>query len=45
MLRTWQATGEGTIMLERRGSRVLILEGLPDKANTRSLLQTIWQKV
>lgn len=44
-LRTWQTTGEGTAILERRGSRVLILEGLPDKTNTKSLLQMIWQKV
>jgi hypothetical protein len=42
-LRTWR-TGEGTVVLERRGARVLILEGLPEKTDTKSLMQTIWQK-
>ncbi|HEX8142489.1 MAG TPA: hypothetical protein VF553_07825 [Pyrinomonadaceae bacterium] len=41
-LSTWQ-TSEGTVLMERRGSRVLILEGLPDKARAKPLLQTIWQ--
>jgi hypothetical protein len=43
-LRSWWRTGEGAIMIERRGSRVLIMEGLPEKVNPKSLLQTIWQK-
>src|ERR1051325_3463029 len=43
-IRTWRTTGEGTAVLERRGARVLILEGLPDQVGTKSLLQTIWQK-
>ncbi|HEV2913802.1 MAG TPA: hypothetical protein VGX92_11040 [Pyrinomonadaceae bacterium] len=43
-IRGWRTAGEGTVVLERRGARVLILEGLPEKANARALLQTIWQK-
>lgn len=36
------ATGRG--VLELRGSRVLILEGIPDKANTTALLNRIWHQ-
>jgi hypothetical protein len=43
VLRAWR-TNEGMIMMERRGSRVLILEGLPEKANARAMLKNIWQK-
>jgi len=35
-------TGRG--VLELRGSRVLILEGLPEKANTNALLNRIWHQ-
>jgi hypothetical protein len=42
-LRTWRTT-EGTAVLERRGQRVLILEGLPEKADAKALLKSIWQK-
>jgi hypothetical protein len=36
------ATGRG--VLELRGSRVLILEGIPAKANTTALLNRIWHQ-
>jgi hypothetical protein len=36
------ATGRG--VLELRGSRVLILEGIPEKANTTALLNRIWHQ-
>jgi hypothetical protein len=42
-LRAWRTT-EGTIWMERRGQRVLILEGLPEKTDAKALLRTIWQK-
>jgi hypothetical protein len=39
----WKAdTGRG--VLELRGSRVLILEGIPAKANTTALLNRIWHQ-
>ena len=39
----WKAeTGRG--VLELRGSRVLILEGIPSKANTTTLLNRIWHQ-
>jgi hypothetical protein len=40
--RAWR-TGEGAVVLERRGSRVLILEGVPEKANVQSLLSALWK--
>jgi hypothetical protein len=36
------ATGRG--VLELRGSRVLILEGIPAKANTTALLNRVWHQ-
>jgi hypothetical protein len=36
------ATGRG--VLELRGTRVLILEGIPEKANTTALLNRIWHQ-
>lgn len=37
-------TGSGRGVLELRGSRVLILEGIPEKANTTALLNRIWHQ-
>jgi hypothetical protein len=41
-LRAWH-TGEGAVVIERRGSRVLILEGVPEKANVQSLMSALWK--
>jgi hypothetical protein len=38
----WQTT-EGGVIVELRGSRVVILEGIPAKTDIRSLLHLIWQ--
>jgi hypothetical protein len=38
----WQ-TSEGKVVLELRGSRVLILEGIPNSVDARALLETLWQ--
>ena len=38
----WQ-TGEGGVIAELRGSRVLILEGIPGSSDARGLLRTLWQ--
>ncbi|MDX6693536.1 MAG: hypothetical protein QOF02_1139 [Blastocatellia bacterium] len=38
----WQ-TREGKVMIERRGSRVLIVEGVPDKTDTKSLMLKLWR--
>jgi hypothetical protein len=38
----WQ-TSEGGVMLELRGSRVLILEGIPAGVDPRNLLRLAWQ--
>lgn len=40
--RSWQ-TSEGSVVIELRGSRVLIVEGLPNTANTDRMTQAIWQ--
>jgi hypothetical protein len=40
--RHWQ-TSEGGVMLELRGSRVLILEGIPAGVDARSLQRLAWQ--
>lgn len=37
----WQ-TSAGNVALELRGSRVVILEGMPSRTNPRTLLQVIW---
>jgi hypothetical protein len=42
LLRAWQ-TGEGGVRMERRGARVLILEGVPEKANAQSLMSALWK--
>ena len=38
----WQ-TSEGGVMMELRGSRVLILEGIPAGVDPRNLLRLAWQ--
>ena len=38
----WQ-TDEGRVVMEIRGSRVLIMEGIPENANLKALLMTLWQ--
>ncbi|MBA3357455.1 MAG: hypothetical protein H0U18_16250, partial [Pyrinomonadaceae bacterium] len=38
----WQ-TSEGRVVLELQGSRVLIMEGIPEKADTKALLKATWQ--
>ena len=38
----WRTT-EGNVWLERRGVKVLILEGVPENANARSLTLTLWR--
>ena len=40
--RQW-TTNEGGVLLEIRDSRVLVIEGIPPQANTKSLLSTAWQ--
>jgi hypothetical protein len=42
LLRAWR-TGEGRVVMERRGTRVLILEGVPEKANVQSLMGALWK--
>lgn len=41
-LRQWQ-TSSGTIVLERRGTRVLVLEGIPSGIDLNTLKRTVWQ--
>lgn len=36
-------TNEGGVVLELRGSRVLIVEGIPDNVDSDKLLKTLWQ--
>lgn len=42
--RVWRTGTEGTVLMERNGSRVTILEGVPVKADTKALLKNIWPK-
>lgn len=37
------STGEGGVVLELRGSRVLIAEGIPATADSKTLLKALWQ--
>lgn len=39
---TWQ-TKEGRVLMERHGSRVLIVEGLPDKTDAKALMLKLWK--
>jgi hypothetical protein len=38
----WQ-TSEGDVVMQLRGSRVLIIEGLPSTANKKGILTSLWQ--
>jgi hypothetical protein len=40
----WWQTAEGRVVIQRRGAQVLILEGLPDKADFDTLLRIILKK-
>ena len=40
--RQWQ-TSSGTVVIDRRGTRVLILEGIPSGIDLSSLKRTVWQ--
>jgi uncharacterized peroxidase-related enzyme len=40
--RQWE-TSQGTVVMERRGTRVLILEGLPKKADVNAFTRITWQ--
>ncbi|MGB9177988.1 MAG: hypothetical protein WCB68_01980 [Pyrinomonadaceae bacterium] len=37
-------TSEGNVVIVLRGTRVLILEGLPDKADANALMKKLWQQ-
>ena len=43
-LHAWQ-TDEGEALMELRGSRVLIVEGIPRDTDSRALLKALWQPV
>jgi hypothetical protein len=36
-------TGEGNVIMQRRGSRVLILEGVPEGKDAKALIAKLWQ--
>ena len=40
--RQWQ-TSSGTVVIDRRGTRVLILEGIPSGVDLNTLKRTVWQ--
>jgi len=40
--KAWR-TDEGNVMMQRRGSRVLILEGVPEGRDARALMAKLWQ--
>jgi hypothetical protein len=40
--KAWR-TNEGGVIMQRRGQRVLILEGVPDGKNTAALIAKLWQ--
>jgi len=39
---SWQ-TSEGGVQMERRGLRVLILEGIPKRLDSKTLMRLLWQ--
>ncbi|MEP6920729.1 MAG: hypothetical protein ABI967_06360 [bacterium] len=41
-VRSWQ-TNQGPVLIELRGSRVLIVEGTPGGVDPKTLLKTLWQ--
>jgi hypothetical protein len=40
--KAWR-TDEGNVFMQRRGSRVLILEGIPEGRDARALMAKLWQ--
>jgi hypothetical protein len=40
--KSWR-TNEGNVFMQRRGSRVLILEGVPEGRDARALMAKLWQ--
>jgi hypothetical protein len=42
LMRAWR-TGEGNVFIERRGSRVLIVEGVPESAKVQTLVSVLWK--
>jgi len=41
----WSArTSEGDVAIELRGNRVLVVEGIPAKANSRALIRLLWAR-
>jgi hypothetical protein len=40
--KAWR-TNEGSVLIQRRGSRVLILEGIPEGRDARALMAKLWQ--
>lgn len=40
--KAWR-TDEGNVLMQRRGSRVLILEGIPEGRDARALMAKLWQ--
>jgi hypothetical protein len=40
--KAWR-TSEGNVLMQRRGSRVLILEGIPEGKNPMTLIAKLWQ--
>jgi hypothetical protein len=38
----WQTT-EGNVVMERRGSSVLIIEGVPEKTDAKALMSKLWK--
>ncbi len=39
---SWR-TSEGNLVIELRGNRLLVLEGIPDRADAKALLKSLWQ--
>jgi hypothetical protein len=37
-------TSEGTVIVELRGNRVVVLEGFPDRINGKSVLKALWSE-
>jgi hypothetical protein len=42
--RIWSTPNDGRVLLEMRGRRVLILEGLPEKADAAALSRKLWNE-
>lgn len=40
--RGWSTPRDGRVLIELRGKRVVILEGVPDKADANTLLKKVW---